>query len=65
MGRLLKEVHVLHRYPFLREHALEGRRRAFPAEDPSRLGVDLPVDPEVWHFASSEAAITRAFLYYV
>ena len=45
MGRLLKEVHVLHRYPFLREHALEGRRRAFPAEDPSRLGVDLPVDP--------------------
>ena len=45
MERLLKEVHVLHRYPFLREHALEGRRRAFPAEDPSRLGVDLPVDP--------------------
>ena len=45
MGRLLKEVHVLHNYPFLREHALEGRRRAFPAEDSSRLGVDLPVDP--------------------
>ena len=44
MGRLLKEVHVLHRYPFLREHALKGRRRAFPAEDSSRLGVDLPVD---------------------